>query len=198
MPSGISEESDLCHLLDKARAGDAGATEQILLRYHEFVWRVSQGSVADRLASKLGSSDIAQQSILEAQRNLANFNGRTDGELKAWLTSVIRNNSIDASRQYRSTERRDVGREIELSAQEAMLHADGASSVFRQEERDEELAKAISQLPVRKRALIELRHRDGLSYAEIAERLAISEAAARKLWSRTLLTLRDLLTEHDG
>jgi DNA-directed RNA polymerase specialized sigma24 family protein len=49
-------------------------------------------------------------------------------------------------------------------------------------------------LPSRRQRIIELRHRRWLSYAEIGEELDLTEAAARKLWSRTVEDLRKALS----
>jgi RNA polymerase sigma factor (sigma-70 family) len=58
------------------------------------------------------------------------------------------------------------------------------------------LLQAIARLPETQRQIIELRHRQGLAHAEVAERLHMTAAAARQLWSRTVHALRNELSSN--
>jgi len=67
----------------------------------------------------------------------------------------------------RQTEKRDTSREQparmgELAESQAGSHKT-ASSIVRQRETDDELLRAVAQLPARRRRIIELRHWQGLS-----------------------------------
>jgi RNA polymerase sigma factor (sigma-70 family) len=52
-------------------------------------------------------------------------------------------------------------------------------------------------LSPRHQQIIEMRHRDGLTYAEIAERINISVEAARQLWTRAVRHLQQILGTAD-
>jgi RNA polymerase sigma-70 factor (ECF subfamily) len=66
--------------------------------------------------------------------------------------------------------------------------------LVRRRETDDELLRAVAQLPERSQQVLELRHRMGLSHAEVAEELGMTEAAARKLWSRIVEELQERLS----
>lgn len=61
-------------------------------------------------------------------------------------------------------------------------------------EQDWNLLESIPEaLPEKKRAILELRYREGLSYEEIALRLGLSESAARRSCARAIQECRRLL-----
>ena len=64
---------------------------------------------------------------------------------------------------------------------------------MRRKEVDEQLLRAVAHLPERSRQMLQLRHQQGLSHADVGKELGMTEAAARKLWSRTIQDLRQLL-----
>jgi RNA polymerase sigma-70 factor (ECF subfamily) len=123
--------------------------------------------------------------------------------LRAWLAQIVRRNVIDHSRSFGDARRRSVAtREVSWSdAIEGSLVAAGESpsGLIRQAELDQELISAMALLPPHYRSVIEMRHRDGLAYAEIAMRCSISVEAARKLWTRAIRQLQQFLgTAHEG
>jgi RNA polymerase sigma-70 factor (ECF subfamily) len=71
------------------------------------------------------------------------------------------------------------------------------SHVALRRERAARLLLAISQLGLDDRQIIELRHFGGLSHEEAASRMGRTPAAARKLWGRALIRLREKL-ENDN
>jgi RNA polymerase sigma-70 factor (ECF subfamily) len=122
--------------------------------------------------------------------------------MRAWLVKLVKHNLIDTARRYCQTQHRDVAREVSLerSGRSVDLVSEqvSASSILCRRETDEELLRAIGQLSIKHQKLLEMRHRQGLSYAEIGKRLNMTEISVRKLWSRTLHQLRDLLAANHG
>lgn len=196
-----SHQTEWTTLLDAARQGDSSALGEICEQVREYLLLTVQQELGGDLRSKLGASDIVQQSFLEAQQGINQFAGSSEGELRAWLKQIVVHNLVDSARQFRTTRQRDVTREMPLQwideCRDFTSDQKTASSLIRHRETDEELLRAIAQLPQRQRRIIEMRHRDAMSYTIIAEKLAISEPAARKLWSRTVEDLRRILvTNH--
>lgn len=182
-------------LLASARGGDDDALGQICERLREFLNRIAGGKLSDDLGAKLGASDIVQQSMLEACRDFDSFRGSSELEFRTWVKRLVQHNLIDAARGYRGTQSRDTSREIPLGEPGNLRELDGnqktASSIVRRRETDEQLLRALAELPDDRRRIIELRHREGLPYAKIAVKMGMTEVAARKLWSRTIETLRE-------
>lgn len=188
-------------LLAAARAGDDDALGQICERLREYLL-LMVGAVGAGLSGKLDASDVVQQAMLEAHRDFSTFCGSSEREFRVWLKRLVEHTLVDATRRYRRTRCRDVSRELSIDQRAwppGLASREGtASSILCRRETDEELLRAIVRLPERRRRIIEMRHQQGLSYAEIAERLEMTESAARKLWSRTVQALRQELTADHG
>ena len=76
------------------------------------------------LAAKDGASDLVQETLLGAYRNIAAFRGRSRAELLAWLRKILRNNVADLRRHYRGTGKRRIG--LELSIDDAPGNPSGS------------------------------------------------------------------------
>lgn len=198
--SRLQNIADRTEQIDAARAGDPQAWAELCDEYWHYLVLVAGQHVGRDLQPKVGASDIVQQSLMEAQRSLEQFRGSSELELRAWLAQIVRRNVVDQARQYRDTQRRDTAREVPwTAARYDALVVDGEtpSVLARQAELDQELFNAIARLSPRHRQIIEMRHRDGLPHAAIAERLGISVEAARKLWTRAVRQLQQILRAED-
>jgi RNA polymerase sigma-70 factor (ECF subfamily) len=73
------------------------------------------------------------------------------------------------------------------------------SAQARAREQDEEQQRALRRLPERARQAIVWHQWDGLTFAEVGERLGCSEEAARGIFRRALEELKELLEPpHDA
>ncbi len=189
-------------LLANARQGDDEALGELWQQLRHYLLLTADRGLGRGLRAKLGASDIVQQSLLEAQRDFAGFTGDSEDELRAWLVKLVKHNLIDAGRRYGGTQQRDLTREVWIDVTNKQREIPGrdktASSLMRRHERDEQLLRAVARLPERRRRIIELRHRRGLSFAQIGDELGISEVAARKLCSRAVEELRRSLSARYG
>jgi RNA polymerase sigma-70 factor (ECF subfamily) len=184
---------DWAELVTAARQGDDDAFGQICDHMMQYLLLTADG-LGNGVTAKFGASDIVQQALIEARGDIANFQGSSEGELRAWLVRLVRHNMIDTVRRFSQTQMRDASREQPTTTDEIADEYGGshktASSIVRQRETDDELLRALAQLPVRRRRVIELRHWQGLSFPEIGRELDITDAAARKLAARALDELR--------
>lgn len=191
-------------LLEAARAGDDDALGQICQRFREHLLLTADKGLGGDLRAKLGASDVVQHSMLEVHHDFSRFTGQTEQEFRCWITRLVERNLIDVARQFRHTQRRDVARERPIqpdratsdrTVQQLVAKEGTASRIARQQEEDQALAKAVQQLSQRQQQVIELRHRQTLSFAQIADQLQITEVAARKTWSRAVEQLRRHLAD---
>jgi RNA polymerase sigma-70 factor (ECF subfamily) len=156
--------------------------------------------VGERLRAKFDPSDVVQQTLLEATRDLPGFRGTTRAELMAWLRQILARVLGREVRRFVGTGRRDVSREVSLEARLAessrrlgdVLAASATSPSARlgREEQALTLAEALGRLPEDYREVLVLRHLEGLPHDEVARRLGRSPGAARMLWARALARLR--------
>ena len=193
---------DWPELIRQSRTGQSEPLGEICRRLHDYLTLTAERMLDPETRAKVGVSDVVQQSLLEAHTDFEQFSGHGEAELRSWLEQILRHNLIDAARRFRQSQQRDSSREVSIDAYGRQMALPGKgsspSSVFRRGEQDEQLMRSIENLPQRRRAVVEMRHRDGLSYGEIALALGVTETAARKLWSRAIEQLRSELTEgHD-
>lgn len=148
----------------------------------------------DWLRSKLDSSDVVQQTLMEAQRERLRLESMSEIERAAYLRRCLKNNVIDAVRKHHP-DRGWVDVEQSSARIESWLAADDSSPSERaeREERLKILSNAIAALPPDQRTAVELKHLDGLSVREIAERMNRTVTAVGGLLRRGVHELREQL-----
>jgi RNA polymerase sigma-70 factor (ECF subfamily) len=111
---------------------------------------------------------------------------------QAWLYRIAHNL---VANWHRDRNRRKVISLDEYVA--ARLRAEAPESVTEAKDEQERLMDAIRKLPEERQQLLILKFVDRLSNQEIGEIMERSEGAIKSLYHRTLLSLRELLTEPD-
>ncbi len=170
-------------------------------RYRSWLTLLVRMQMGSGLRGKCDPSDIVQQSLMEAWRSAAAFRGSTEAERTAWLRQIVAHVLAHEIRRYHGTRKRDVGRELSIekslarSSQklDAVL-ASRLTSPSQQVAKREQLvhlADTLEKLPADYREVILLRNVEGLSHAEVAERMGRQEGAVRMLWVRALKSLRE-------
>jgi RNA polymerase sigma-70 factor (ECF subfamily) len=159
-----------------------------------------------RLRGKLDPSDIVQQTLVRAYPALIDLRQREPQVLAAWLRKILARTLADAVKHY-ERDRRDVGLERSLEADldrsasgfAAWLAADQTSPSGRAE-RNEELLRmvdALAELPETMREVVVLKHCQGLTLQQIAERVGKTVPAVASLLRRGLAELRTALKAED-
>jgi RNA polymerase sigma-70 factor (ECF subfamily) len=145
------------------------------------------------LRAKEGVSDLVQRTFLEAHRDFERFQGRTEGELRAWLRGILRNDLGHVVDRYRGTGKREIGREVRiddtanLGVKESMAEetVSVSAQVIRREQ-EEAVRRALTRLPEHQSRIFHWRYRDGASFEQIGRRLGCSADGARKAWGRVI------------
>lgn len=193
----IAGEAEVARLIRAAREGSIEAFAGIAERVRPYLLLVANQDLDQQLQAKMGASDIVQQTLLDAQRDIVHFRGASEGELLAWLRRILRNDLLQARRCFQGTGKRQLSREVpwEGNHPESSSPIDVAAndvsprSEVAGREEVEALENAISQLPSDYRQVLRWRNWEQLSFDEIGRRLGRSAEAARKLWSRAVLRL---------
>jgi RNA polymerase sigma-70 factor (ECF subfamily) len=120
-------------------------------RYQSF-----RGALAGIVGSYELAHDVVQESFARALKSRADFRG--DGPLEAWIWRIALRTAFEL---------RPRAAEVEL--------IDSFEPVLPEPDRDEELARALSELSPRRRLVVFLRYVADLDYAEIARVCEISE-----------------------
>ncbi len=198
-----SASVDLEGWLAAARAGSATAWGRLLEHYRAYLVLLARVQIGRRLRGKADAQDLVQETFLLAHRHLAEFRGRSAGELAAWLRRVLASRLARLVRHYCGTAARDVRLERELAAalDQSSQALDqgfvgGSSSPSERAMRQEAslaVAQALDRLPAHYREVLILRNIEGLTFPEVAERMGRSVDSVEKLWARALPRLRAAL-----
>ncbi len=178
--------------------------EPELEQYRDYLKMLADMQLNPRLRVKEGSSDIVQQTMLDAHRDFANFHGKSELELRAWLKMILTRNVLTVARRY-GTHKRAAGREVSFQAQmeksSALFHqqlvVDQTSPSVKliKQERSEQLAAALLKLLDDERSAVLLKHFHDWSVADIAQHLGRTPEAVAGLLRRGLKKLREHLRE---
>jgi RNA polymerase sigma-70 factor (ECF subfamily) len=187
---------------DGAHQGDEEVVRQVLLgntamfellmrRHNERIYRTARAIVRDEHEAE----DVMQQAYVNAFTHLRQFTGAA--RFSTWLTRIAINESLARVRRNGRYEAFDD----EASNEELTMPVDPSNNPERQAfggELRELLEWAIDQLPNGVREVFMLRDVEGLSTAEVAECLAVSEDAVKTRLSRGRAALRRALLERTG
>jgi RNA polymerase sigma-70 factor (ECF subfamily) len=184
---------------------DRGALGQLLERYRSYLALLARLQIKRRLQGKLDEEDLVQQTFLLAYQHFVQFRGTTEHELVTWLRRILAHSVAHAVRHYFGTKRRDLRLERQLAAEldrssrildQGLLA--GQSSPSHQVARRERavlLADGLARLRPDYREAVILRHLEGLSFLQVAERMGRTVDSVKKLWARALAELRNSLGE---
>jgi RNA polymerase sigma-70 factor, ECF subfamily len=207
----MSAKAAVSELINRCRNGEGGARDQLFARYQHYLYVLAQAQLGKRLRAKCAPSDLVQQTLLEAHRDFAGFQGHHEGELLAWLRRILAHNLFNEARRYGALQR-DADREVSLDQVRAgvddsslllqrCLASSGPSpsEVAQEHESAARLAGALSRLTQEYQNVLLLRVLEGLPAEEVAERMGRSAGAVRMLQMRALTALRqEMETETHG
>ena len=176
--------------------------EQWLERHRPYLSLLAHAHLNRRHSARLDTSDIVQQTLLNAFLKRDEFRGSTEAELAAWLREILKHKLADALRDQQR-DKRDVRREqifdegIDASFSRTegwlvSLQSSPSQKAVKQEDLLR-LSQALSELPEAQREVIVLHHLQGQKLAEVAAEMDRSEAAVAGLLFRGLRTLHTLL-----
>lgn len=177
-------------------------SESQLARFRAYLRTLAQTQIGHGDQRRVDASDMAQEAILLAWRDRAQFNGRTEGELASWLRTILAHtiaNARRASRRIRRDHRLERSIEAQLGESSDRVLSwvsasiESPSSQLVLSEMLQKVEAAMETLPEAQREAVELRHWSGLPLAEIASRMGRSPGAIALLIHRGLEGLRESL-----
>ena len=174
-------------LVDRARAGDQDAFEQLVLNNQNRVYTLALRMVNDREEA----ADLAQEAFLKAWQGLPSFQG--DSSFSTWVYRLASNVCIDYLRKQKR--RREVEPVLSLDDEESgwTEPADWDQDPRRQLERAERsraVARGLEALPDNHRQVLALRELSGLSYQEIGQALELDIGTVKSRIARARMALR--------
>ena len=187
------------HLVALAKEGDESALNQLCSVYGERVRRIIRLRLDQKLRPKLDSVDVVQDALILALGGLKDFTYRNEGDFLRWLSTIAENKLRDILEKFHAN-KRDVHKEIPFkkegrSTEGGSIAAAGPmrtttpSVIASKKEALDKLEQALDKLKPEYKQVILLKRIEGLSHAEIAERLDKNTGAVRMLLSRAMAAL---------
>lgn len=187
------------HLVALAKEGNESALNQLCSVYGERVRRIIRLRLDHKLRPKLDSMDVVQDALVLALEGLQDFTYKNEGDFLRWLAKIAENRFRDILDKFHA-HKRDVHREIpfrrkgrrtaDTSAGPAEpIRRTTPSVILSRKEALDRLEKALDDLKPEYRDVIMLKRIEGLSHAEIAERLGKNAGAVRMLLARAMAAL---------
>lgn len=183
-------------LVEKAKAGDSEAFDQLVARYRNRVF----GMIYNMVHNEQDAWDLAQDSFLKAWKSIGRFRGQSS--FYTWIYRIVMNVTIDWLRK-----KQVKGTGAEFDDQIALKEIDPASRTvpkagalpherMQHAEIRGRIEEAIAQLSPEHRAVILMKEMEDMQYHEMAESLgcSIGTVMSRLFYARKKLQnlLRDV------
>lgn len=187
----MTREEELA-VVERVRGGDTDAFEALVTAYQKQIYNLTL-----RYASNPeDAADLTQEAFLRAYRSLGTFRG--DSRFSVWLYRLATNVCIDHLRSRGRGSASSLTVENDEEEPEELDIPDASFEPQKELER-RELQRAVHEglkaLSDYAREIVILRELEGLSYAEIGERLGLEAGTVKSRLFRARKALCDYLRE---
>jgi RNA polymerase sigma-70 factor (ECF subfamily) len=170
-------------------AGESGAFDALVARHHRGIYNMAYRM----LGNAEDASDLTQETFLRAYTRLDTF--KSGNPFTAWIRRVGANLCIDHLRR-RGTPDVSLDQQIEAGRQ----HADDTPGSSPEEalemaEDSRRVLSAVQQLPEKQRAVLILRHIEGMKLEEIAQSLRMPLGTVKTMLFRGRAAVREMVGE---
>jgi RNA polymerase sigma-70 factor, ECF subfamily len=177
-------------LVDAMRMGDSAAMSPLYDRYAAGLLGLALRITRERADAE----EVVVDAFAQAWRDAASFQPDR-GSVAAWLATITRSRALDLMRSKARRGRLGDAVASEAEVEPAGMGSHTASPVadVLADERSRYVQKALGSLPEAQRSALELAYFQGLSQAEIAERLQEPLGTVKTRMRLGLRKLRELL-----
>ena len=192
--SAVLEVNPDLELVERAKAGDTAAFEQLVKQYERQIFRTANHITQNREDAE----DITQDVFFKAFQKLDQFKG--DSKFSTWLVRIAVNESLMRLRKRKTS--KTVSMDQDLQTDEGSIPRDFAEwrpnpeQIYSQSELGDILRKTIAGLPPGFRTVFTLRDIENLSTEETAAALGLSVPAVKSRLLRARLQLRERLSRY--
>lgn len=181
-------------LLNRVAAGDSRALGELLDLHRPYLRRVIDLRMQTELRTRVDPSDVVQDTQCIAAQRIDDFLERRPTTFRIWLRRKALQQLEDERRRHVVAQKRSVRREHRFTSHSSAViaHAivgEHPGHALSRAELVSQIKAFIDELPGADREMLELRHAEGLSNAEVAELLELDPATARKRYGRALRRL---------
>ncbi len=164
----LHQEQDQA-LVGRVQRGDSAAFDLLVRKYQHRIGALISRYIADWSEVQ----DVAQDTFLRAYRAIGSFRG--DAQFYTWLHRIAVNtakNHLVAHKRRPPTEDIDVEDAEQFESGLRLRDNDTPERELMRQQLEQTVMRAVEALPEELRSAITLREVDGLSYEEIAARMA--------------------------
>lgn len=170
----MTDSSDL-ELVEHSLKGNKRAFGVLVERYHEPMFRAAYGIVNDMDLAK----DVVQNGFIKSWEKLHTY--KVEHKFYSWLYRIVINESLNKERTKKHHD--------ELKNQ--VVDENTPYHQMSEAERRSALMQSIDELPTIYKTVLQLRHFEELSYADISELLDIDEKTVKSRLYTARMQLRD-------
>ena len=184
-------EIDLADLLEKARAGDEAAANQIVTRFEPELRTLIRARLPQKLRKVFDSGDALQEvwrSFLCPKRGAENAVVPASDQIRAYLMTMVKNRVSEEHRKFTQTRKYDLGLERPLihtlgdkTTPVDLPSQDPTPSQICMA--DEALKGMLKGQPSKEQFMLERRHL-GWTHGEIADAIGQTERTVRRFFEK--------------
>ena len=169
---------------ERLRDGDAQTLQAFFDSHFSSVYK----RIYRQVRNQLDAEDLTQDVFLRIQNSLPRLDPTK--AIEPWISAILRNRIIDHWRS-RGNLRESFSYDAEEEQSFFPVSRAGLPSEAQEQMESESIVRsAIDSLPKRLRSVLTMRFYDGYSFGDIAKRLGLNTATARKRYSRAIDALR--------
>lgn len=186
--ANMTEEKDDKAIIYEYLKGDQRALEFLVKRYLKPIYSFVYRNVGDIEAAE----DITQEVFIRVWKNIRKFDLNKD--FKPWIFQIAKNASIDYLRKRKTI----PFSRFENSQGQNMLTetlAEKGPDLIENLDTKTEFEKTISGLSDKDKNLMQLRHSQGMSFKEIAQKMNSSINTIKSRYRRTIKSMQKKATK---
>jgi len=179
-------------LLEKAKAGDVAAFEELIEGYQKKIYNLAYRI----LGNYEDAGDMAQEALIRIFRSIANF--KEQSSFSTWVYRITTNVCLDEIRKKKNKKVISLDEEIHMDDGDMKrqimsddIQPDAAAELG---ELRAFVSDAINSLPEEQRLVITLRDIQGLSYEEISSVLDCPSGTVKSRINRARQALKNVLS----
>ena len=183
----IMEKSDsLQRLVEKAKAGDRAAFDELIERSRSRLESYVGSRIGGDLSKRVDIHDIVQEASLRAFSSLGDLEFRGGDAFVSWLCGIARHVIWETASRFRRD--RPVPLDFELETEDA-----SPSQAMRRDERFDRLQQALDSLQPEYREVILLVRIEGLAVKDVATKMNRTPHAVSNLLLRATRKLKEMI-----
>ena len=165
-----------------AKEGDRAAFRSLVELHMRKAYDIAFGVVNNHADAE----DVVQESFVRVYRAIGSFRG--DSQFGTWLYRIVMNVALNRASAVRSRARFEVP-----NVHESVLHQTQARTMPVEDDLQYHIERAVHELPTLQRAVVILRHINGLSTKQVSGILKCSEGTVKTHLHRGLKKMKTLL-----